>query len=446
MLYTILFLCMMRAQSIVFQDAQGDVFIINETVYAPQNTPQNTPTVSEDVDDVLTLIDADGPSCQPNPYLFKDVKYRILLTSSPRDRSDRKWLTHQVDDEDAVIMMEPWSREECVVASFVYSTYQRLILLLTSYRLFLQSIDITLKRFQDASNICGNIPRRCFKAARSPAYILNAKTEIDNAVQDIHKSHDVIAGVKRGDTIDRVFQIYPSNSSRIGGSCVIQPVSDWALSVMMKELRRRNQGAAYKLYHALQGSPSSSTLVGRMFETSLHLYLKTPRVYIIKSLDDRRTTLDIYLTSNTVHAAFVAMKDFSRQLASSVKDNRSCYLKSSSPVFPSFDSFLYQPILSQSLGFSALISLQVTTAADHAISIKGLEKIQQSLKLKVPELKGLRPTMARKMIILFVVPDTLGAAFVKQRIKDAGKAGCWHEKTAQYILELPEEAVLRATE
>ena len=35
----------------------------------------------------------------------------------------------------------------------------------TIYRLFLASIDITLKRFQEASRICGYIPRQCFEAA-----------------------------------------------------------------------------------------------------------------------------------------------------------------------------------------------------------------------------------------------------------------------------------------
>ncbi|KAM6499267.1 hypothetical protein JOM56_004775, partial [Amanita muscaria] len=57
--------------------------------------------------------------------------------------------------------------------------------------------------------------------------------------------------------------------------------------------------------------------------------------------------------------------------------------------------------ISQS-GFSRLIALQATTAADHAIKIKGLEEVQTSLKLKVPGMKHLRPTIKRNMIILFV--------------------------------------------
>ena len=41
---------------------EGDVFIVDDTL----RLPKGIPAVSEDVDDVLTLVDADGASCQPN--------------------------------------------------------------------------------------------------------------------------------------------------------------------------------------------------------------------------------------------------------------------------------------------------------------------------------------------------------------------------------------------
>ncbi|KAF8230936.1 hypothetical protein L208DRAFT_1399781 [Tricholoma matsutake] len=116
MLYCILILCIVNAQSIMFQDMQGEVFVIDDTVHPPKDTP----AALEDVDDVLTLVDADGASCQPNPYLFRDNKYRILLTSSPRGSADQRWLTQMVQDLHAVFVMELWSGEEIVVASFVY--------------------------------------------------------------------------------------------------------------------------------------------------------------------------------------------------------------------------------------------------------------------------------------------------------------------------------------
>jgi hypothetical protein len=152
----------------------------------------------------------------------------------------------------------------------------------------------------------------------------------------------------------------------------------------------------------------------------------------------------IQFTSDTKQ--FGTMKCFSGDLALSVKSETPCYLQPLSPVFPSFDSFLYQPRISQS-GFSCLIALQVTTAEDHAIKIKGLEDVQRSLKPNVSGLKHLRPTIERKMIILFVVPDTLTVTFSRQAIKDKekNKGPLWYKKTAQYILALSEEEVFKAT-
>ncbi|KAM6504274.1 hypothetical protein JOM56_001217 [Amanita muscaria] len=163
LLYSILILCIIRAQSIVFQDMRGEVFIIDDKTVRPL---KDTSAVSQDVGDVLTLIDADGNSCRPNKRIFSDYNHRILLTSSPRGINNRKWLTQIVQDLDAVFVMEPWSREEFVVTS-----------------LFLQGTDITLNRFQEASRICGNIPRRCFEAAISPAKLRNATAAIKAAIE-----------------------------------------------------------------------------------------------------------------------------------------------------------------------------------------------------------------------------------------------------------------------
>ena len=94
---------------------KGDVFVIDDTVRQHKRT-SNIPR-----DDVLTLVDAEGAFCQPNLYLFNASNLRILLTSPPRNRKDRKWLTQFVGETGAVFVMEPWSREELLVASFVYS-------------------------------------------------------------------------------------------------------------------------------------------------------------------------------------------------------------------------------------------------------------------------------------------------------------------------------------
>ena len=91
------------------------VFIVGDTI-----SPLGAQEVFKDADDVLTLVDADNTVCQPHDLLFRHAKCRILLTSSPKKNQDRKWLT-QIVGQDAMFMMNLWSREELVVASFVHS-------------------------------------------------------------------------------------------------------------------------------------------------------------------------------------------------------------------------------------------------------------------------------------------------------------------------------------
>ena len=100
----------------MFQDIDGNAFIIDDTVRPLMEGPE----VSDGVTDILALVDADGKSCEPNKDLYKVRNLRILLASSPRTNDKRRWLTHRVGDLHATFIMKPWSREEFVVTSFVY--------------------------------------------------------------------------------------------------------------------------------------------------------------------------------------------------------------------------------------------------------------------------------------------------------------------------------------
>jgi hypothetical protein len=303
-------------------------------------------------------------------------------------------------------------------------------------------IDITLERFDQTSRICGYTPRRCFQAAVSPHSLCEATQAVITAIRDIKELSDIFADVNCGKTVHCAFQIRPSTESRCWDSCLTEPVSVWACSQMMTDLNRRSTDAAYKFYCANKGRLHTSSLVEMMFETKLHLFFRTitnNRTFTIQSLDDRSITLDIKFSSNTEHLTFGADQHFSGQLASSVGINKSSYLKPLSSVFPSFNSFLYD--MSQS-SFSPLTALQVTTSATHDISITSLEKV---LKPNTADLKNLQPTKARKMIILFVVPDTMVAAFVTQMITGAKKTGHWDKKIPQYVHGVSEKEVFQAT-
>ncbi|KAM6492684.1 hypothetical protein JOM56_012408 [Amanita muscaria] len=245
LLYSILILCIIRTKPIVFQDVAGKVFIIDDSGVRTPAVPGDG-----DVDDVLALVDADRREIsEPNQYLLDGYKHRILLTSSPRNSKDRWWLKQIVGDEDAVFVMEPWSRKEFVVAS-----------------LFLHKTDITLKRLQESSRICGNIPRRCFRAAVSPTALFDATNKIKDGIEDTEKLYDVVFNARRGNPIHRAFQIRPSPQSRFLVSCLVEPVSAWAFLIMLDELRKRNPDAAYQFFLNVRGSPDSAALRGRFLK------------------------------------------------------------------------------------------------------------------------------------------------------------------------------------
>jgi hypothetical protein len=93
----------------------GDVFIIRDEVQCRRGR------VNIQGDDVLALVDADTEKCTPHHYLLDIGNLRVLLTSPPMSKNDRRWLTKCVRDERAMFVMEPWLQEEFLVASFVYS-------------------------------------------------------------------------------------------------------------------------------------------------------------------------------------------------------------------------------------------------------------------------------------------------------------------------------------
>jgi hypothetical protein len=80
----------------------------------------------------------------------------------------------------------------------------------TFYRLFLADVDITLKRFQDTTHICGYVPRRCFAAALSPHALLSATRVILEAIDETENLADTIAKMHSGQPIHRAFEIFPS--------------------------------------------------------------------------------------------------------------------------------------------------------------------------------------------------------------------------------------------
>ena len=292
--------------------------------------------------------------------------------------------------------------------------------------------------------MCGYIPRECFRAARSPKTLSIAEVETRNAIKGTKDLADAVVGVHGAKEIHPAFQIVP-NTNRYWESMLAEPVSDWAFSHIMAELDKRGTNATYSFYRMIRRVDGVG-LSGKMFERKVHKFFQSitqPKSFTIWSLDNRSTTFNITFSSETTHDTFSALHGLAGQLVSSAKSSTSCYLVPQSPVFATFDSFLYQHNVSQH-DCSSLIGLQITTASKHPISIKGLADVEKCLNRQVPQLKALRPTKATKLIILFVVPESAAGSFVRQGLEGAKKVGDWPMKTTQYILGLPEEEVLKS--
>jgi len=124
----------------------------------------------------------------------------------------------------------------------------------TFCRLFLADVDITLKRFEDVTRICGHTPRQCFEIALSPDALLSATNGIIRAIKRTQNLPDTIFSVNAGEQVHCAFEVYPSLEDRAWIQCLVRPVSDWAFSQIMAEMDRRGPETVCRSYQRLNTS------------------------------------------------------------------------------------------------------------------------------------------------------------------------------------------------
>jgi hypothetical protein len=74
---------------------------------------------SEGDDDIWALVDGDLQNVQPHPsLLYGPRNVRIIMASSPRVKSDRKWMKYT---DGAEILMDLWTPSELFFAAYVLS-------------------------------------------------------------------------------------------------------------------------------------------------------------------------------------------------------------------------------------------------------------------------------------------------------------------------------------
>ena len=84
---------------------------------------------------------------------------------------------------------------------------------------------------------------------------------IRNAIQEIKDLFFVIShtqDIDKSQIIHRIFQVRPASSEdQFWESHLVEPVSAWAFSEMLNELRKQNMAEAYRFYCTIKGPPES---------------------------------------------------------------------------------------------------------------------------------------------------------------------------------------------
>jgi hypothetical protein len=233
----------------------------------------------------------------------------------------------------------------------------------------------------------------------------------------------------------RAFVISPRDDGRELLNCLVEPISTWALRVVMSTLDSRGAEAAYEFYLRIEGSPPAANLKGRVWEEKVHQYFRSDNTlsFTIRSLeDDGPSTIKWEPFKNMLMYNFGPKRRLLDHLRDCIRANRAGYFQPTSKNFASFDAIIYQP-------GKALVNAQTTENYDHGINPKGAKKVQSLLSPFDKELKGLRPVKKNPWLILFVVPTPMQNSFKKQKFRT--EDAIWKKKTRQYVLGLDKYAV-----
>ncbi|TFK59954.1 hypothetical protein BDN72DRAFT_905390 [Pluteus cervinus] len=436
-LYYILVLRIINKQPTLFQDRDCQVFLIKDEVY--EVPPRGVLSLDQvyakrlPKQDIFALVDGDGPNSVPQHVLLnKSIK--IVLVSSPKTRDAWGWhIQNVMQDIEQTVTMEGWTWKDLAIAA-----------------LFMAGYDISLYRLQLSVAVCGLVPRTCVAGAISAQALQHQMDSLTSSLKAIsHNIPRLALAIQIG--IHAPEQTFPHHVLHLHAddarpqltSAIVRPVSQWALNAIDAELATSREGAALELYEQVQGA---SSWCGNMWKRRVHAFfrsLPSERTFEIQSLDDRSHTLKITFPPAGFSLAFGPTQSFTGHLATCMQDPKhSAYLTPISPVFATFDSFLYQRDFKVP-GFRPLVRLQMTDAETHPVGITGLQEVQALLKPDTA-LEDLCPLVPHKWIFVFVVPEHMAASFPKQTYKEPSKkqkdpVGTWDKKVSQYVLGLGSE-------
>jgi hypothetical protein len=191
-----------------------------------------------------------------------------------------------------------------------------------------------------------------------------------------------------------------------------------------------------------------------MFEDGVHAYftsLTEPTSFTIRSLENPSEFFEITFPPHTSCSLVHTKHTLCGLLSKYVEKRASCYLRPDIPTQAAFDSFLYQSDMNQP-NLRPLLPISISTTGDHPISVTGCRQLQEALAPKNDLLKELRPLVANKWPILFIVPEEVEAGFLKQSFKVPERTpdhekedmvNVWLKKTSQYVLAFPQKMAMQ---
>jgi len=232
-----------------------------------------------------------------------------------------------------------------------------------------------------------------------------------------------------------LFQLLPTNESRLLADCKLEPVSRWVVHSLLEVYETLGADAMALLYRYVSRETQTGSFRDCLFER-----------LVLANFNRITTNCDLQVrgltNSNEVtwtYRGHIPLFTFLQDEAAADKINdavatgKSLHLVPSVSNFPAVDSIILNP--------DGLTCIQITISDDHPIVVPGLQRVQKWLNRSTPA-KLLRPEKTRPWRFIFIVPLNIAHEFKLQAFKGKGK-DAWAQKVEQYVFGLKEETIFK---
>jgi len=265
---------------------------------------------------------------------------------------------------------------------------------------------------------------------------------VSKTMQSARSDSDIVqllVGTELGgsDVSHRVFQIFPADEQRLFSACQFKPVSEWALDLLLKQLRSREADMTASFYRRISVIRGAESFRGVLFERQIFRYFSgnVTGTFSIRRLADSNQLTWTY--RGRVRRIDFRESTVLAEITKAVGKRRPLHLVPTTPNFPAVDSILYNPRDPDAV----LTCIQITMNPNHPIIVKGLETIQKWFNKK--EVRGLLPRTTKPWRCLFVVPSDMASTFELQELQGDTATCLWARKVNQCVLGLKEQTIFR---